>query len=185
VPAHFDIRNAQYEIRNTNLHRDLKAVRHKAAVGILTLTVCRSKARRTPLCFLDTVDKFCLLHFSGAYAETFCLAFYLEHCHSFFLYFCCWHSFPFQFFLRPALKSYILNSKFYILNSAPAYSCLPASYSSCSSLPKSIIYAGRYKKNAQKAVISCIFFQFPAIFRVFAHFLPIFLTFLEPTCVND
>jgi len=93
--------------------------------------------------------------------------------------------FSFQSFLRPALKSYILNSKFYILNSAPAYSCLPASYSSCSSLPKSIIYAGRYKKNAQKAVISCIFFQFPAIFRVFAHFLPIFLTFLEPTCVND
>lgn len=155
----YDIRNTQHEIRNTNLHADFKAVRHKAAVSIKTFSVWPSKARRTAFCFLDTVDKFCLFHFSRAYAKPFCLAFYFGHIHSFFLCFCCWHSLSFLSFLRPGftpgisrhtLTEILAGVLFYhrltpprlklqIPNSVPAYSFLPAFYSSCSSPSKSII----------------------------------------------
>jgi hypothetical protein len=72
-------------------HTNFEAVLHKAAVGIWTLTVGRSKTRRTSFCCLDSVDKFRLFPLSRYYAKGLGLFSHFGHCHTFISDFDCIH----------------------------------------------------------------------------------------------
>jgi len=55
------------------------------------------------------MDKFCLFHFHGRYAEALSLILYFAHCHTFLLYFCRRHYLlPFSFLSRRALPHPVL-----------------------------------------------------------------------------
>ena len=75
-------------------HANFEAVLRKAAVGIRTLTVGRSKTRCAPFCRLDSVDKFHLLLSSRHYAKSFGLFSHFGHCHLLISHFDCMHILP-------------------------------------------------------------------------------------------